>query len=130
MKRCIQADGAPPALGPYSHAVRSGDFLFVSGQGPVAPDGSGVIKGSFEDQTRLTLDNLKQVLKAADATLGNVVKTTVFLSDMGKFKELNAVYKEYFPENCPARSCIQAAALPGGIDVEVEAIAYLPESVS
>jgi 2-iminobutanoate/2-iminopropanoate deaminase len=126
MKKCIHAPGAPPALGPYSHAVRAGGFVFVSGQGPFQPDGSGVLEGTLQEQSRLTIENLKRVLAAADATLADVVKTTVFLTDMDQFQNFNKVYREYFGENSPARSCIQAAALPGGIQVEIEAIAYRP----
>lgn len=124
MKQCINASGAPPALGPYSHAVRAGDFTFISGQGPFQPDGSGVLEGTLQEQSRLTLDNLGRVLEAAGLGFDDVVKTTVFLADMQQFQRFNEVYQEYFSADCPARSCIQAAALPGGIQVEVEAVAY------
>lgn len=124
-KECKTAPGGPPALGPYSHAVAAGDLLFVSGQGPFARDGSGALKGEFADETRATLENLKTVLEECGSGLNRVVKTTVFLTDMARFKEFNSIYAEYFAENPPARSCIQAAALPGGIHVEVEAIALL-----
>ena len=124
-KKCKTAPTGPPALGPYSHAVAAGDFLFVSGQGPFARDGSGLVKGSFEDEARATLENLKTVLEECGSGLKRVVKTTVFLTDMAKFKEFNGIYAEYFDTEPPARSCIQAAALPGGIQVEVEAVAIL-----
>lgn len=124
-KNCRTAPNGPPALGPYSHSVAAGDFLFVSGQGPFSRDGAGAVKGSFESEARATLENLRTVLEDCGSSMKNVVKTTVFLTDMGRFKEFNAVYAEYFPEDPPARSCIQAAALPGGIQVEVEAIALL-----
>lgn len=124
-KRCIQSDDAPPALGPYSHAVVAGDFVFLSGQGPFAPDGSGVRRGTLEEETRLTFSNIKAVLESAGAGFENVVKVLVFLSDMDKFAEFNKYYKEYFPSDCPARSCIQAGRLPGDIQVEIEVVAML-----
>lgn len=124
-KECRTAPSGPPALGPYSHAVAAAGMLFVSGQGPFARDGSGLIKGDFGDEARATMENLKTVLEECGSALDRVVKTTVFLTDMGRFKEFNAIYAEYFGENPPARSCIQAAALPGGIRVEVEAVALL-----
>lgn len=125
MKECLNAAGAPPAAGPYSHAVRAGGFLFISGQGPFAADGSGAMHGSIEDETRLTLENLSRVLAAAGLGLENVVKTTIFLSDMVNFGRFNSVYKEYFPAEQPARTCIQAGRLPMDIQVEIEAIAAL-----
>ncbi len=124
-KKCLNAPGGAPALGPYSHAVAAGELLFVSGQGPFATDGSGAIDGSFEDEVRHTLTNLKTVLEECGSSMENVVKTMVFLVDMDRFKDFNAIYAEFFPENCPARSCVQAARLPGDIRVEVEAIAIL-----
>lgn len=125
-KRCITADGAPPALGPYSHAVVAGDFLYLSGQGPLAPDGSGLVRGTIQEETHLTFSNIQTVLKAAGTSLENVVKVLVFLQDMDNFSAFNSVYKEYFPENPPARSCVQAARLPGDMQVEIEVIALLP----
>ncbi|MBI3119561.1 MAG: reactive intermediate/imine deaminase, partial [Candidatus Hydrogenedentes bacterium] len=115
----------PPAMGPYSHAVAAGELLFVSGQGPVARDGSGVRHGTIEEETRLTLDNLKAILEDAGSSLAQVVKTTCYLADMGNFARFNEVYKTYFPEQFPARTTIQAARLPGDIQVEIEAIAVL-----
>lgn len=127
-KECIVAEGAPPALGPYSHAVRTGNLLYLSGQGAFAPDGSGIKCGTLEEETRLTFSNIETVLNAAGLTFADVVKTLVFLDDMAKFQDFNAMYAEYFPENPPARSCVQAAGLPGGIQVEVEMIAAFPEA--
>lgn len=127
-KECITAEAAPPALGPYSHAVRTGNLLFLSGQGSFAPDGSGILKGTLEEETHQTFANIKSVLEAANLTLADVVKTLVFLDDMDKFQPFNAVYKEYFPENPPARSCVEAARLPGDIQVEIEVIAAFPEA--
>ena len=124
-KRCLSSPNAPAALGPYSHAVAAGDFLFVSGQGPLAPDGSGVVGGPFENQVRQTLSNLKTILEDCGSGLDKVVKVTVFLADMSQFSAFNEIYKEYFVADCPARSCVQAARLPLDTQVEVEAIALL-----
>ena len=124
-KRCIVSPSGPPAAGPYSHAVAAGDLLFVSGQGPFAQDGSGYTRASFEEEVRLTLDNLKTVLDDAGSGMDKVVKTTVFLADMGNFAAFNGVYSQYFASDPPARTCIQAGRLPLDIQVEIEAIALL-----
>ncbi len=123
-KRCIIARNAPPAVGPYSHAVAAGPFVFVSGMGPFRKEG-GVLEENFEAQVRLTLDNLKTVLEEAGSGLAQVVKTTVYVVDMNEFPILNAIYQEYFPEDFPARTTIQASRLPKDIRVEVDAIAML-----
>ncbi|HEO70662.1 MAG TPA: reactive intermediate/imine deaminase [Candidatus Hydrogenedentes bacterium] len=125
-KRCFFAENAPPAAGPYSHAVAAGTLLFVSGQAALAPDGSGPQKGRFEDEARLTLSNLRAILEDCGSGLEHVVKMTVFLADMDDFGKLNDIYKEFFPVECPARTCIQAARLPLDFQIEVEAIAILP----
>jgi len=125
-KRCIIAPNGPPAQGPYSHAVAVGNLLFVSGQGPVAPDGSGIKRGTIQEEARLTLSNLKAILEDAGSGLGQVIKVTAFLADMNHFAAFNEVYKEFFVSDFPARTCVQAARLPMDIQVEVEAIALLP----
>jgi 2-iminobutanoate/2-iminopropanoate deaminase len=125
-KQCIFASEAPPALGPYSHAVAAGNLLFLSGQGPMKTDGTGVLRGTLEEETRLTFSNIQAVLKAANLGLEDVVKVTVFLKDMDQFGAFNQIYKEYFPENCPARTCIQAGRLPLDIQVEIEVVALIP----
>jgi 2-iminobutanoate/2-iminopropanoate deaminase len=124
-KRCVFAPKGPPAQGPYSHAVVAGNLLFVSGQGPVAPDGSGLRKGSIQDEARLALSNLKAILGDAGG-LDRVVKVNVYLANMDHFAAFNEVYKEFFVSNYPARTCIQAGRLPFDIQVEVEAVAMLP----
>jgi 2-iminobutanoate/2-iminopropanoate deaminase len=131
-KRCIISENGPPAAGPYSHAVAipgtaqsGGELLFLSGQGPFALDGSGALRGTLEEETRHTLDNLKTVLADCGSSLEEVLKVTVYLADMGNFAAFNAIYQEYFVENCPARTCIQAGRLPMDIQVEVDAIALV-----
>lgn len=124
-KRCIVAPNGPLALGPYSHAVAAGGFLFVSGQIPVSPDGSGVRRGTIQEESRLALSNLKTVLEDCGSGLGQVVKVTAYLSSMDDFAAFNEVYKEFFTANFPARTCIQAGRLPADVKVEIEAIALL-----
>jgi 2-iminobutanoate/2-iminopropanoate deaminase len=126
-KRCIFASHAPAAAGPYSHAVAAGNLLFISGQGAMAPDGSGRRTGSLEEEVRQTLDNVKAVLEDAGSSLDDVVKTTVYLADMNDFGEMNAIYKEYFTQDPPARTTIQAGRLPLDFRVEIEAIAIIAE---
>ncbi len=127
-KKCLQATGAPPALGPYSHAVAAGGLLFLSGQGALAPGGKGIVDGTIEEETRLTFSNMLAVLDEAGAALKDVVKVLVFLDDMDNFGAFNKIYKEYFPEDPPARSCVEVSKLPGGMQVEVEVVALLPEN--
>jgi len=124
-KRCITVAGAPPAIGPYSHAVAVGELVFFSGQIPLNPDGSGLIKGNFEDQARQALTNLKTVLEGAGSSIDLVVKAMIFLTDLDNFAVFNAIYEEYFGDSKPARSCIEVARLPAGAEVEVEVIALL-----
>lgn len=126
-KECIFSPAAPPAVGPYSHAVKANGFLFLSGQGPMAPDGSGPIRGTVEEETRATFENVKAVLADAGADLDAVVKVTAYLSDMVNFGKFNDVYKTYFVENQPARTCIQAGRLPMDIQVEIDVIAVIPQ---
>lgn len=123
MKERIQTSSAPNALGPYSQAIETDDFLFCSGQGPIDPDTNALIEGDVAAQTERTLQNLGAVLEAAGLDFGDVVKTTCFLADMDDFKAFNEVYGRFFPEPFPARTTIQAARLPLDIDVEIEAIA-------
>ncbi|MEX2015324.1 MAG: RidA family protein [Candidatus Hydrogenedentales bacterium] len=126
-KRIPELAGIPTPRAPYSHAVAAGNLLFVSGQVALKRDGSGPLKGgTLEQEARLVLDNLKAVLEAAGSSLDQVVKVVAFLANMDDFGAFNQVYKEYFPANAPARSCIQAGRLPFDFQVEVEAIAVLP----
>jgi len=123
MKEKIQTASAPNPVGPYSQAIRAGGFIFASGQIPLNPATGQIIRGSIEEQTRQVLENLKQVLAAAGSSLEKVVKTTVFMSDLKNFEAMNGVYATYFGEAPPARSTVQAAALPKGVDVEIDVIA-------
>ena len=126
-KRRIDVQGVPKPQAPYSVAVAAGNLLFVSGQVPIQSNGKPLIGGTFEEECRLTLDNLKAVLEGAGSGIPQVVKVLAFLADMDTFAEFNGIYKEYFGESLPARSCIQAGRLPLDFQVEVEAIAILPD---
>jgi 2-iminobutanoate/2-iminopropanoate deaminase len=124
MKKTIIATAkAPAAVGPYSQAVRAGDFIFTAGQLGLVPGTKEFAGADIESQTRQALENLSAVLEAAGSCLQHAVKTTVFLADMGEFARMNAVYAEFFPDAPPARSAVQAAALPLGGRVEIEAVA-------
>lgn len=123
MSTIITSPNAPAALGPYSHAVLSGDTLYTSGQIGLIPATGALAGESIEAQAEQIFQNLEAVLAAADMTFANVVKTTVFLTDLGDFAAMNAIYATKFPQNPPARSCVQVAKLPAGAKMEVELIA-------
>ncbi len=123
MKQIISTAAAPAAVGPYSQAVRTGNFVFCSGQVPLVPETGALVGEDFAEQTKQVLNNVAAVLRAAGLTPAHVVKTTVFLTDLARFGEFNALYAELFGENPPARSCVQVAALPKDAQVEVECIA-------
>jgi 2-iminobutanoate/2-iminopropanoate deaminase len=127
-REILATDKAPAAIGPYSQAVRAGDFLFTAGQAGLVPDTKQLAGADIESQTRQTLENLKAIVEAGGSCLKHVVKTTVFLIDMGEFARMNSIYAEFFPETPPARSTVQAAALPMGARVEIEAVALICES--
>lgn len=122
-RHVVATDKAPAAVGPYSQAIQAGKLVFTAGQIPIDPSTGKLVEGDIQLQTRQALTNLKAVLKAAGSSLAKVVKVTVFLQDMGAFGAMNQVYAEFFPENPPARSAVEVAALPLGADVEIEAIA-------
>ncbi len=124
-KEIVVSENAPKAIGPYSIATKFGDLVFTAGQLGVDPKTGEFAPGGIEAETRQALVNLRSVLEAAGASLGSVLKTTVFLRDMGDFARMNAVYGEFFSENFPARSAVQVAALPKGAAVEIEAVACL-----
>jgi 2-iminobutanoate/2-iminopropanoate deaminase len=126
-KEAISTVKAPKALGPYSAGIKVGHFVYTAGQLGLDPETGELVKGGIEAQTRQSLTNLKNVLEAAGSSLQNVVKTTVFLQDMGEFAQMNSVYATFFSEPYPARSAIQAAALPKGGAVEIEVVAFRSE---
>lgn len=123
MRDVINTQRAPKPIGPYSQAIRAGDFLFISGQTPIDPDTGQMVEGGIEQQTIRALENLKGILEAAGTSLEAAVKTTVYLKDMGEFSQMNAVYARYFVDNPPARSTIEAARLPRDCRVEIDLIA-------
>ena len=125
MKQIIRTESAPKAIGPYSQAVRAGDFLFASGQIPIDPKTGEFVVGGIAEETEQVLKNIKAVLESAGTDLAHVVKTTVFLADMDDFAAMNEVYGRFFRENPPARATVQAARLPRDARVEIEVIAYL-----
>jgi reactive intermediate/imine deaminase len=124
-KQIVSTSAAPAAIGPYSQAVRAGNTLWLSGQIPLDPLTKELVKGDIEVQARRVFDNLKAVISAAGAGFDDVVKTTIFLTDLGHFAEVNKVMAEYFREPYPARSTVGVAALPRGAQVEVECIVAL-----
>ncbi len=123
MKKRIHTENAPAAIGPYSQAVQTGDLLFISGQLPIDPATGSFAGEDITSQTRQSLSNVKAILEAAGYALSDVVKTTVLLAKMGDFAAMNAVYAEFFRENCPARAAFAVKELPKGALVEIEAIA-------
>jgi 2-iminobutanoate/2-iminopropanoate deaminase len=121
----IRTDDAPQPIGPYSQAIRSGNLVFTSGQIGMDPKTGELKTDSLEAETECALDNLVAVLKAADCSLADVVKTTVYLKDMEHFNVVNAVYNAYFSDHQPARSCVQVSRLPKDARVEIEAVAVI-----
>lgn len=122
LKEIISTDKAPAAIGPYSQAVKAGNFMFISGQIPIDPSTGNVIDGDIKAQTKQCLKNLEAICQSAGLTLDNVVKTTIFITDMSKFPEVNEVYGSFFKENPPARACVEVSALPKDVQVEIEAV--------
>lgn len=123
MKSVISAANAPAAIGPYSHAIAAGNFLFTSGQIALDPATGKLAGDTIEVQAEQVLKNLEAVLAANDMTFTNVIKTTVFLTDLADFATVNAIYATRFPSEPPARSCVQVAGLPGGSKIEIELVA-------
>lgn len=123
MKRIIETDDAPAAVGAYSQATSNGSIIFTAGQIPFTSDGESKADASITTQTELVLDNVQAVLAEEGATMADVLKTTVFLADIEDFEEMNETYANYFEDEPPARSAVEAGALPKGVGVEIEAIA-------
>jgi 2-iminobutanoate/2-iminopropanoate deaminase len=126
MKTVFSSPEAPPALGPYSQAVGAGSFVFCSGQVPLQVATGELVSEDVAEQTKQALLNLEAVLKSAGLSYANIVKTTVFLTDLSRFADMNAVYAKFFPDAPPARSTIEVSGLPRGAKVEIEAIAVKP----
>lgn len=124
-REIISTKKAPAAVGPYSQGVRVGEFVFTAGQVPLDPATGQLVEGGIEEQTRQVMQNLSQVLEAGGSSLTHVVKTTIFVTDIGDFATVNHVYGSFFPANPPARSTVQVAALPVGARVEIEAVAMV-----
>lgn len=124
-KETVATEKAPKAVGPYAQGVTANGFLFTAGQIGLDPTTGKIVEGGVEAQTRRVLDNLKAVLEAAGSSLEEVVKTTVYLTDLSHFQAMNRVYAEYFPEHRPARSTVGVAGLPLGALVEIELVALL-----
>lgn len=119
----ISTNDAPPSIGPFSQAIKDGGKIYVSGQGPVDPDTGDVVSNDIKEQTAQTLENIDAILRSADCSLSDVVKATVFVTDMTDYDMINDVYQEYVDEPYPARSAVEVADLPIDIGVEIEVIA-------
>lgn len=124
MKKVIQSENAPKPVGPYSQAIEAGNMLFCSGQIAIDPATDAVLTGDVETQTRQVMKNIKAVLDKAGYSWNQIVKTTIFLTDMADFAKVNAIYAEAFKELPPARSTVQVSGLPKGVNVEIEVTAY------
>ena len=125
MRDVVSSRDAPAAIGPYSQAVHAGGFLFISGQIPLDPESGEVVNGDVSAQTHRVMRSLGALLEAAGAGFDDVVRTTVFLTDLGDFARVNEVYGSYFTAPAPTRATVQVAALPKGVSVEIDAIAHL-----
>ena len=123
-KKQIKTTEAPSAIGPYSQAIRIGEFLYTSGQIALNSENMEMMNGAIEEETEWVLKNLEAILKADGMSLAHVIKTTVYLTDLGEFARVNQIYENFFGETKPARACVQVAALPKGAKVEIDAIAH------
>lgn len=122
-KKVIRTDNAPAPIGPYSQAVQYGDILFVSGQIAIEPATGELVQGDIQLETRQVMENIEAILAAAGMNFSNVIKSTIFLMDMGQFALVNEVYGYYFTDNPPARETVQVAGLPKGVNVEISVVA-------
>jgi 2-iminobutanoate/2-iminopropanoate deaminase len=123
LKKQIQTNAAPAAIGPYSQAVRVGDLIFYSGQIPLDPETGALVTGGIVEQTRQVMINMRALLHASGLDFSNVIKATIYLTDLAEFATVNEIYGEYYTEIPPARACVQVSALPKGAEVEIEWIA-------
>lgn len=124
-KTVINTKNAPSAIGPYEQAIKFGDLVFTSGQIPLDPKTGEIVSDDVKEQTKQCFENAKAILEEAGTSLENAIKLTVFIKDMNEFANINEVYASYFPENKPARSCVEVARLPKDVKVEIEVIAHL-----
>ena len=125
MKRVIETDLAPAAIGPYSQAIEANGFLFTSGVIPIIPATGELAEGGIEAQAEQALSNLAALIKASGADIENVVKTVVYIKNMDDFTKVNEIYSRYFQKECPARSCVEVARLPKDVLIEIEAVVIL-----
>lgn len=123
MKKVVNTDLAPRAIGPYSQAIKANGFLFVSGQIPLAPSTGKIVSGGIENQTNQVLNNIQAILESEKLTFNDVVKTTIFLKSLEDFNTVNTIYAQFFSSEPPARACVQVAKLPRDVSVEIEVIA-------
>ncbi len=123
MKKVISTSNAPAAIGPYSQAIKVGNFIYTSGQIPINPKTGAMVEGGIKEQARQSMENVKAILEEAGVTMANVIKTTVFMADMNNFTDMNGVYSEFFTEPYPARSAVAVKTLPKGAMVEIEVVA-------
>ena len=123
-KTVISTNNSPAAIGPYSQAIRFNELVFVSGQIPIDPGSGKVIKGNIQEQTKQVLENLKNIFEAGGSSLQNVLRTTIFLSDMDDYAMVNEAYAQYFESSPPSRSTVQVSRLPRDVHIEIDAIAY------
>ncbi len=126
-KEVISTQNAPKAVGPYSQAIRFDKLIFVSGQIPIDPRSDKVIKGSIKEQTRQVLENLKKILEASGSLIQNVLRTTIYLTNIDDYSAVNETYAQYFESASPARSTVQVSRLPKGVNIEIDAIAFTAE---
>ncbi len=122
-KKIIRTDNAPAPIGPYNQAIQFGNMLFISGQIPLDPKTGNLVQDDIKTETRMVMENLKAILTEAGMDFTNVLKTSIFLMDMGQFGSVNEVYGSYFPDYSPARETVQVAGLPKGVNVEISMIA-------
>ncbi len=125
-KEVVYTKNAPNPVGPYSQAIKAGDFLFVSGTIAIDPNTGKLVSGGLGKSVDQIMSNIKAVISEVGADFKNIVKTTIFLTDMSKFPEVNEAYAKYFPQNPPARSTVEVSNLPVGVEVEIEAIVAIP----
>ncbi len=124
-RQILYTNKAPQAIGPYSQAVKAGQFVYISGQIPINPQTGELITADIKDETRQVLDNFKAIVEEAGTSLQNVIKTTIFIKNMEQFSLINEVYATYFPEKPPARACVEVSRLPKDVNVEIEGVALI-----